>query len=75
MRYTELALMSLPLLLAVAWLLGLRHASFRAFMLIALALAALGALLIVFGEERGFTGTYIPARLQNGHVLPSGSRG
>ena len=74
MRFAELALISLPVLLATAWLLGLRHASYRAFMALALCLAALGVALLWFGEQRSFTGTYTPARLQDGKVVrgPSG---
>ena len=68
-RFAELALVSLPFLLVLAWLLGLRHASYRAFMLLALILAALGAALFWFGEQRSFTGAYSPARLQNGKVV------
>jgi hypothetical protein len=70
MRYAELALISLPAVLALAWVLGLRHAGYRAFMAMALVLAALGGTLIVFGEQRGFTGAYTPARLQDGRVVP-----
>ena len=69
MRFAELALISLPVLLAAAWLLGLRHASYRAFMALALCLAGLGMALIWFGEQRSFTGAYFPAQLQNGKVV------
>jgi hypothetical protein len=68
-RFAELALISLPLWLVAAWLLGLRHASFRAFMVMALGLAALGLVLLWFSEQRSFTGAYTPARLQNGQVV------
>jgi hypothetical protein len=70
-RFAELALISLPVLLAAAWLLGVRHASFRTFMALALALAALGGTLFWFGEQRSFTGAYTPAQLQNGKVVRS----
>ena len=70
MRFAELALISLPVLLAAAWLMGLRHASFRVFMLMAVVLAGIGTTLVIFGEQRGFTGTYTPAKLQNGQVVP-----
>ncbi len=71
MRFAELALISLPVLLAAAWLLGVRHASFRTFMALALALAALGGTLFWFGQQRSFTGAYTPAQLQNGKVVRS----
>jgi len=69
-RAFELALVSLPGVLLVAWFLGLRHASYRFFMAAALALAVTGAALFWFGEQRGFTGHYTPARWQNGHIVP-----
>lgn len=69
MRFAELALISLPLWLATAWLLGVRHASFRAFMVMAVCLAGVGAALLWFSEQRSFTGAYTPARLQNGRVV------
>jgi fucose permease len=62
--------MSLPVVLAMAWLLGLRHASYRALMVLALCLAALGVALFWFGEQRSFTGAYTPARIENGKILP-----
>jgi len=68
-RFAELALISLPVLLAAAWLMGVRHASFRIFMILALGLAALGVVLFWFGEQRSFTGAYTPARLQDGKVV------
>jgi len=71
LRWIELALMSLPVVLAVAWFMGARHASFRGLAVIAGVLAVLGVLLFWMGDERGFTGAYRPARLQNGQVIPS----
>ncbi len=70
MRFIELALMSLPLLLAVAWVMGARHASFRGLAVIACLLGVLGAVLFWMGGARGFTGLYAPARLQDGRVVP-----
>lgn len=70
MRLAELALTGLPLLLLAAWLCGLRHARWRALLAASLALAALGGALFVLGEQRGFTGLYTPARLQNGRIVP-----
>jgi hypothetical protein len=68
-RFAELALISLPVLLTIAWLFGVRHASFRTFMALAICLAALGVALFWFGEQRSFTGAYTPAQLQNGKVV------
>jgi hypothetical protein len=68
-RFAELALISLPVLLAAAWLLGVRHASFRTFMVLALGLAAFGLVLFWLGEQRSFTGAYTPAQLQDGKVV------
>jgi hypothetical protein len=69
MRTVELLLLSLPAILLVAWFMGLRHASTRTFMAAALLLAAIGAALWWFGEQRAFTGRYSPARLQNGRIV------
>jgi hypothetical protein len=68
-RFAELGLMSLPFVLAAAWLLGARHASFRTFMVLAVCLAGLGVALFWLGENRSFTGVYTPARLQDGKVV------
>jgi hypothetical protein len=70
MRFVELALMSLPLLLVIAWFMGARYASFRGLAVIAGVLGVLGLLLFWMGGERGFTGGYRPARLQDGRVVP-----
>ncbi len=73
MRAIELLLMSLPFVLVAAWFMGLRHASYRAFMAIAVVLAGLGGALYWFSQQRALTGGYTPARLQNGHVVPGHS--
>jgi hypothetical protein len=70
MRAVELALMSLPLVLVLAWFLGARHGGFRVLAVVACGLAALGALLFWMGDHRSFTGFYRPAHLQNGRVVP-----
>ncbi len=69
MRFVELALMSLPLLLVIAWFMGARYASFRGLAVIAGMLAVLGLVLFWMGGERGFTGSYRPARMQDGRVV------
>jgi len=71
MRSAEIFLLVLPVLLVVAWFMGLRHAGYRAFAAIAAGLAILGVALVWFGQERAFTGAYTPARLQNGQVMHS----
>jgi hypothetical protein len=68
-RTAELLLLSLPVLLLVAWFAGLRHASLRVFMAAAVALAVLGGGLLWFGAQRDFTGRYVPARLQDGRIV------
>jgi hypothetical protein len=70
MRFIELALMSLPGVLLLAFLLGARHASLRAMAVAAACLAALGGALFWMGDQRGFTGHYTPAKLQDGRVIP-----
>jgi len=62
--------MSLPVLLIGAWFAGLRHASYRAFLGIAVLLAILGGALYWMSEDRAFTGHYNPARLRDGRVVP-----
>jgi hypothetical protein len=74
MRFVELALMSLPLALVVAWVMGARHASYRGLAVIAVLLGVLGGVLFWMGDERGFLGVYTPARLQDGRVVPGGGR-
>jgi len=70
MRTVEVLLMSLPLLLIAAWFAGLRHASYRVFLAIAVLLAGLGGALYWMSEDRAFTGHYNPATLRNGRVVP-----
>ncbi len=72
MRVAELALMSLPVVLAIAWLMGARYASFRGLAVIACVLAAFGGVLFWMGDSRSFTGRYTPARLQDGRVVSGG---
>ena len=69
MRFVEWGLMSLPAALVVAWLMGVRTASFRILGVTALGLAVLGGLLFWMGDSRGFTGAYTPATLRNGQVV------
>jgi hypothetical protein len=71
MRLVELFLMSLPLVLVLAWFLGARHGSFRALAVVACGLAALGGLLVWMGDHRSFSGSYRPAHLENGKIVPS----
>ncbi len=62
--------MGLPQVLIAGWFMGLRHASYRVFMAIALLLAAAGGALYWMSAERAFTGAYSPAHLQDGRVVP-----
>ena len=71
MRSAEIFLLLLPVLLVVAWFMGLRHAGYRVFAAIAGGLLILGAALVFFGQQRAFTGAYTPARLQNGQITHS----
>ena len=70
MRFAELALMSLPVLLLVAWFAGLRHTSQRVLMACALLLGGIGAGLLWFGAQRAVRGPYVPARLQGDQIVP-----
>jgi hypothetical protein len=70
MRTAEVLLMSLPLVLIAAWFAGLRHASYRVFLAIAVLLAGLGGAFYWMSEDRAFTGHYNPAALRDGRIVP-----
>ncbi len=74
MRYADLALLLLPVLLLAAWFAGIRGLTPRAAIGALLVLAGLGATLALFGEYRGFTGHYEPAHLANERVVPGHPR-
>ena len=59
-----------PLALAIAWLLGLRGLSLRGTVAAVLLLAGLGLALVWLGEDRSFTGHYVPAHLQGTDIVP-----
>jgi hypothetical protein len=56
--------------LLLAWFLGLRHASYRVFLLLALALAALGGTLFWMSTQRMVAGPYTPAHWRDGRIVP-----
>jgi ABC-type transport system involved in cytochrome c biogenesis permease subunit len=70
MRVAELALLMVPIMLAIAWLLGLRGLSHRGTVAALLLLAGLGLALVWLGEDRSFTGRYVPAHLQGTEIVP-----
>jgi ABC-type transport system involved in cytochrome c biogenesis permease subunit len=73
MRIAELALLLVPIALAMAWICGIRGLSPRGTLAAILLLAALGLSLVYFGESRAFRGRYVPARLQAGsQIVPGG---
>jgi hypothetical protein len=71
MRYADLALLLLPIVLLAAWFTGIRGLTPRAAAVALLVLAGLGATLALFGEYRGFTGHYEPAHLKDDRVVPA----
>ncbi len=74
MRYADLALLLLPVILLVAWFAGIRGLTPRAALGAMLILAGLGATLAWFGHDRGFTGRYEPAHLTDDRLVPGRQR-
>ncbi len=70
MRYAEYALFLIPLGVIVAWFYGVRGLSLRGVIAVILLFTAIGGTLYWFGDERVFTGTYVPAHLEGEHIVP-----
>ena len=70
MRYADLALLSIPAALAIAWLCGVRGLSRRGVLLVLLLLAGLGGTLLLLGNARSFNGRYVPAHLKGDTIVP-----
>jgi hypothetical protein len=70
MRYADIALALIPIALLIAWAAGVRGLSPRGIVIALTLLACIGASLVWMGHERGFTGRYQPARLDDGRVVP-----
>jgi NADH:ubiquinone oxidoreductase subunit 3 (subunit A) len=73
MRLAEYALLSVPVLILIAWLYGIRGLSVRGVIAFAFLIAMMGGMLYWAGADRMFNGRYVPAHLDGGHVVP-GSR-
>lgn len=69
MRFVDLALMAMPLVLLVAWFMGARRLGVRGLAAMAMLLCATGAVLFWLGRNRSVTGHYAPARLRDGRVV------
>jgi hypothetical protein len=70
MGYAEYALLLIPLAILVAWIYGIRGLSVRGVLAFLLLFTVIGATLYFFGAHRVFSGTYVPAHLEGGRVVP-----
>jgi len=70
LRYADIALLLIPVALLAAWIAGVRGLSPRGIGVILGTLGVLALLLVWLGQERGFTGHYEPAHLDQGRVAP-----
>jgi len=70
MRYAEFALLLIPLAILIAWVYGIRGLSVRGILAFLLLFAVIGFTLYLFGAHRVFNGTYVPAHLEGGRVVP-----
>ncbi len=69
MRYAEYALLLIPVAVIAAWFYGIRGLSVRGVAAFALLFVVIGVSLYLFGSERVFTGSYVPAHLEGGRVV------
>lgn len=72
LRAVDLGLFLVPAALFVAWLVLGRVATRRFVAAAVVAVAALGAFAVIYGEARSIPGgdAYVPARLENGRIVP-----
>jgi len=70
MRYAEIALLLVPVGMAIAWWFGVRGLSRTGIIAVAAGLAAMGLVLLWLGEGRSVRGTYVPAQFHGGEVIP-----
>ena len=72
LRALDLGLFLVPTGLFIAWLLLGRLATRRYVLAAVVAVAALGAFAVIYGEARSIPGgdAYVPARLENGRIVP-----
>jgi uncharacterized iron-regulated membrane protein len=74
MRYAEYALLLIPVAVIVAWFYGIRGLSLRGVAAFLVLFAIVGGTLYLFGRHRVFNGTYVPAHLEGGRIVPGESR-
>jgi hypothetical protein len=72
LRAVDLGLFLVPTALFIAWLVLGRVATQRFVVAAVLAVAVLGALAVIYGQERSIPAgdTYVPARLEDGRIVP-----
>jgi hypothetical protein len=70
MRYAEYALLLIPVAVIVAWFYGIRGLSLRGVAAFVVLFVVIFGALFLFGSERVFNGSYVPAHLEGGRVVP-----
>jgi NADH:ubiquinone oxidoreductase subunit 3 (subunit A) len=70
MRLAEYALLSVPVLILIAWFYGIRGLSVRGVIAFGILIAVIGFALYWTGAERVFSGRYVPAHLEDGRIVP-----
>jgi hypothetical protein len=70
MRYFEYALLLIPVAVIVAWFYGIRGLSLRGVAAFVVLFVVIFGLLFLFGNQRVFSGSYVPAHLEGGRVVP-----
>jgi hypothetical protein len=69
MRFAEIALLLVPVAIAIAWWCGVRGLSRTGIIAVAAGLVAMGLILLWLGEGRSVRGIYVPAQLQGGEII------
>ena len=69
MRWIEIALLLIPVALAIAWIKGIRGLSPRGIMAAMILLAACEGTLFWLGSDRAISGRYVPAHVVDGKIV------
>ncbi len=73
MRYAEFALLLIPVAVIIAWFYGIRGLSFKGVAAFVVLFVLIFGVLFLFGSHRVFSGSYVPAHLEGGKVVPGSS--
>jgi hypothetical protein len=74
MRYAEFALLLIPAAVIIAWFYGIRGLSLKGVAAFVLMFVLVFGMLYLFGSRRVFSGSYVPAHLEGGRVVPGASK-